>query len=178
MNTTMNKLALAMGALMMTNGAMAADSGSTTMGVTASIVDACALGNTVALAFGELTMLTNTAQSPTASDSSGGGTFDAICTKNTLNTPKLKFTSANTEGTNSFRLVGADNTSYIVYTLATVGGTAIAHATDAAFNGFNADGVVKNLTIKGSITGAEKAGKKVQAYSDTITIQASYNLPQ
>lgn len=175
MNTTMNKLALAMSALVMAGGAVAADSGSATMGVSATIVNECSVGNTVALAFGNLAMLTGAAQSSGASASTGGGTFSAICTSNAANTPALRFTSANT-GTSDFRLVGADGTSFIAYTLATSGSVDIAHSTDAAFTDFEADGTVKALRIQGSISAAEKAGKKVQAYSDTITIQSSYNL--
>ncbi|MBH2019392.1 MAG: spore coat protein U domain-containing protein [Burkholderiales bacterium] len=175
MNTKFSKLALAIGALVMAGGAMAADSGSGTMGISASIVDECSVGNTVALAFGNLAMLTAGAQSATASASTSGGTFDAICTNNTLNTPKLRFSSANT-GTSDFRMVGTDTTSYIVYTLATAADAAIVYGTDAAFAGFTADGTVKSLTIKGSIAASEKGAKKVQAYSDIITIQSSYNL--
>lgn len=175
MNTTMKKLALAIGALVMAGGAMAADSGSGTMGGSAAIVDECSVGTLATLTFGNLAMLTSGAQSSSASASTGGGTFDAICTNNSANTPKLRFTSANT-GTSDFRLVGADTSTYIVYTLATGADVAIAYGTDAAFAGFTADGTVKNLTIKGSIAAAAKAAKKVQAYTDTITIQSSYNL--
>jgi spore coat protein U-like protein len=177
MNANMNKLALAIGAMVVAAGAMAANSGSTTMGANAAIVDACSVGNIGALQFGNLAMLTAGAQSGTASGSTGGGSFDAICTNNTLNTPKLKFTSANTL-TSTFRLMGADTSSFIVYTLkeSGVGGLDITYGTDAAFTGFGADGTVKSLAIVGSIAYDEKAGKKVQSYSDTITIQSSYNL--
>lgn len=176
MNTKMSKLALAIGAMAMAGGAMAADSGSGTMGSSAAIVDECSVGTLATLTFGNLAMLTTGAQSATASASTGGGTFNAICTNNSANTPNLRFTSANT-GTSNFRMIGAtDATQFIVYTLATGADVAIAYGTDAAFAGFTADGTVKNLTIKGSIAAGEKAAKKVQAYSDTITIMSSYNL--
>lgn len=175
MNTKMSKLALALGALVAAGGAMAADSGTTTMGVSAAIVNECSLGNVTALAFGNLAMLTSGAQSSTASASSGGGTFDAICT-NGAPTPKLRFTSANVGGTSSFRLVGADATTFIAYTVAESGGTAITYGTDAAFTGFAADGTVDSLTLTGSISAAQKAAKPIQAYTDTITITSSFDL--
>lgn len=175
MNANMNKLALAIGAMVVAAGAMAADSGSGTMGGTAAIIDECSVGTFATLTFGNLAMLTTGAQSGTPSASTGGGTFNAICTNNPANTPMLRFTSANT-GTSNFRLVGDDGNTYIIYTLATAADVAIAYDTDAAFGGFTADGAVKNLTIKGSIAAVAKAAKKVQAYSDTITIQSSYNL--
>jgi len=177
MNTKMNKLALAMGALVMAGGAWAADSGSTAMGTSATIVDECSVGNIAPLAFSDLVMLNAGAQSATASASTGG-TFDAICTNNIANTPKLKFSSANALTTSSFRLVGTDTSTYIVYTLKQTGtgATAITHGTEAAFPGFSADGKVKKLAIAGSIAASDKAEKKVQVYSDTITILSSYNL--
>lgn len=175
MNTKMNKLALAIGALVMAGGAMAGASGTAPIGVNAVIVNECSVGNVLPLAFGTLSMLNNGAQSATASDSTGGGTFDAICT-DAAPTPKLKFTSANTGATTDFRLVGADTSTFIVYTLKESGGPAITLATDAAFTAFSADGMTKNLAIAGSIAFGDKAAKKAQAYSDTITITSSFGL--
>jgi spore coat protein U-like protein len=168
-----NKFAVAIAVALLSAGAFATDSGSATMGVTASITDQCSVGNTVALDFGPLSMLSNGAQSGNASASTSGGTFDAICTNGTT-TPKLKFASANSSGTD-FRLVGDDGT-HIVYTLAESGGTAIAYNTAAAFSGFDADGTTKSLAITGSIAASEKAGKAKQAYTDTITITSTYGI--
>jgi spore coat protein U-like protein len=174
MKTKFNKMAFALAAALLSAGAFATDSGSATMGVTASIADECSVGNTVILDFGQLSMLSNGAQSSSASISVSGGTFDAICTNGTT-TPKLKFASANTSGTD-FRLKGADGSTYIVYTLAESGGTAIAYDTAAAFTGFSADGTTKSLAITSSIAATEKAGKAKQAYSDTITITSTYGI--
>lgn len=173
MNNKLNKLVLAIGAVVMSGGVMAAASGSSSMNTTASVLAECSVGNVTALAFGDLVMLDKGGASNTASASSGGGTFDAACTTGT-STPKLKFTSANTGTAANFRFVGADATSFIVYTLAESGNAAITAGADAAFTGFTADGVAKNLTIKGSIASGEKSGKKAQAYSDTITITSSF----
>lgn len=168
------KFAIACSAALLSMGAFATDSGSGTMGVTASIAQECSIGNTATLAFSQLSMLSNGSAATTASASGSGGTFDAVCTSGTT-TPKLKFTSANT-GTSDFRLVGADGTTYIAYTLAESGGTAIAYDTPATFTGFSADGTTKSLTVTGSIAASEKTGKAAQAYSDTITITSTYGI--
>ncbi|MEJ8839997.1 spore coat protein U domain-containing protein [Ramlibacter sp. AN1133] len=170
----MSKLAAACAAALLSVGAFATDSGSGTMGVTASIAEECSVGNTVTLDFGQLSMLSNGAASSAPSASVAGGTLDAICTSGTT-TPKLKFSSANSNGTD-FRLVGADATTYIVYTLAESGGAAIAYNTAASFTGFAADGSTKSLAIAGSIAATEKTGKAKQAYSDTITITSTYGI--
>jgi spore coat protein U-like protein len=173
----MRKFALAIGAIIMAGGVSAADSGTgAAMVASATIVDECSVGNVAALAFGNLAMLNAGAQSTLPSASTGGGTFDAICTNNSANTPKLRFTSGNALATSTFRMVGADASTYIVYTLKESNENNIAYGTDAAFAGFAADGLVKSLVIKGSIAADEKVAKKVQGYSDTITIQASYSL--
>jgi spore coat protein U-like protein len=176
MKTKFNKIAVAVAAALLSAGAFAAEttSGSATMGVTASIADECSVGSTVPLDFGQLSMLSGGAQSNSASDSTGGGTFDAICTNGTT-TPKLKFASQNTNGTD-FRLKGADGSTYIIYTLAESGGTGITYNTPAAFAGFSATGETKSLAITGSIVASEKAGKAKQAYSDTITITSTYGI--
>jgi spore coat protein U-like protein len=174
MKTKFNKLAAAVTVALLSASAFATDSGSGTMSVTASIVDECSVGNIATLAFGQLSMLSNGAPSAAASASVSGGTFDAICTAGTT-TPKLKFSSANTSGSD-FRLVGADGTTYMVYTLAESGGTAIAYGTPASFTGFSADGSTKSLAIVGSIAASEKSGKAKQAYSDTITITSTYGI--
>jgi spore coat protein U-like protein len=174
MKTSFNRIAAAIAATLVSAGAFATDSGNATMGVTASIADECSVGNTVTLDFGQLSMLSNGSQSSTASASTSGGTFDAICTNGTT-TPKLKFESANTSGTD-FRLKGADGSTFIAYTLAESGGTAIAYSTAATFTGFSADGTTKSLAITGSIAAADKAAKAKQAYSDTITITSTYGI--
>jgi spore coat protein U-like protein len=173
MKTTFHHLAATAAAALLSVSAFAADSGDATMGVSASIAQECSIGNIAPLAFGALGMLNNGAQSSADSASVTGGTFDAICTAGT-NLPKLKFTSANSSGS-EFRLLGVDN-SYVVYTLKESGGTPIAYNTAAAFGGFAADGTAMNLAIVGAISAAEKGGKVAQSYSDTITITSSYGL--
>lgn len=175
MTINFNKLAVAFAAALISAAASAATSGGATMGVTASIAEECSIGNTVTLAFGQLSMFVNGANSTAPSASIGGGTFDAICTAGTT-TPKLTFTSANTSESD-FRLKGADGT-YIVYTLAVSGGPAIVYSQPTAFDGFTdiADGNSKSLAITGSIAATERNGKPKQAYTDTITITSTYGI--
>lgn len=170
--TKLGKLALAMGSLMLVGGAMAADSGTGSVVASAQINPECAVGNATALDFSALTMLTAAGAQVSASSTSSGGTFDAICTNGT-NSPKLRFTSANSAGSD-FRLLGADATTFISYTLAESGGTAISHGSDAAFTGLAADGTTKSLRVVGTVTAAAKSAKLIQLYADTITITSSY----
>lgn len=172
MTSKMTKLMIALGTMTLAGAAMAAGE-SATMGVAASIASQCSVGNVVPLRFGEIEMLGTGTRTSSDSESTGGGTFDAICTNGTQ-APKFKFTSANT-WYNDYRLVGADGTTHITYTLATSGNTAIVYGTAAAFSGFEANGSVVSLRIKGAIAAADKQGKAVQEYSDTITITASFN---
>lgn len=173
MTNKMTKLMLATGAMALTGLVMAAND-TATMGVSAGIDNECAIGNVVGLTFGDLSMLSAGGQASTSSASTGGGTFDVICT-NGSPAPKLNFTSANS-GAGNFRLIGTDAMTVIVYTIYESNNTAIAHGTNAAFTGFSADGAVKSLRIKGSIAASEKALKRVQEYSDTITITSSFTL--
>lgn len=171
MANKLTKLMTALGILTVATAAMAV-SDTATMGVTASVVGQCSVGNTVPLSFGQLEMLTTAGPTSTASESTGGGTFDAICTYGTA-APRFKFVSANTSS-NDFRLIGTNRMTYITYTLAESGNTAIAHNTPAAFTGFVSSGTVWPLRIKGSIASSEKVSKTVQEYGDTITITASF----
>ena len=171
MKIKFNKLGAAFAVVLVSASAFATDSGQGQMQVTASIGEECSIGNAATLDFSALSMLSNGAPSTAASLSASGGTFDAICTAGTT-TPTLKFSSANSD----FRLVGADGTTFIVYTLAESGGTAIAYNTAASFTGFDADGTTKSLAITGSIAAGEKTGKAKQLYSDTITITSTYGI--
>lgn len=175
MNMNMNKLALVIGTMVMASGAWATESGFGTMGTTASIEAACAVGSAVAMDFGPLAMLTGAAaQSTVISMKLTGGTFDAICTNGTT-APKLQFTSANAGVTSTFRLVGATNGAFIAYVLKDGTDTdTIAYNTAAAFAGLTADGATKSLALIGRILPGEKNGKLVQAYGDTITITSSF----
>lgn len=170
------RLAFAVSTVLFAGGAAAQDTAD--VEVTATIVAACSVGNGAAtIALGNLQMIdTNGGQ--TTADDVGSTTFPAICTNGT-DAPTFSYASANVDGT-SFRLIGADSTEYITYTLhqdstGTLG--AVTHATHAAHPDFTADGTSQNLAIAVKLTPAQKAAKTVQSYSDTITVTVSFADP-
>ena len=178
MNTKLNKLALAIGALAMVSGAWAANDTSTMAG-TASVAAECAVGNGGTLAFGTLEMLNLETAAQTTVDTLGVSSFAAICTNGTT-APKFAYSSAN-KATNDFRLKGATTaTEFITYTLYSsadsstapiTGDTALAYGGAVAFV---ADGTSKTLAVSAKILAADKATKLVQAYTDIVTITASW----
>lgn len=176
MNTKMSKLALAIGAMAMTGGVWAVNDTST-MGASATVVAECAVGNGSGIAFSTLEMLNLGTATQTTVDSTAGATFPAICTNGTT-LPTFAYVSANAV-TTDFRLKGAGVTAndYIAYTpYPTSGGTgtAIVGAAAVAHPDFTANGVSQALALSAKILAADKATKLVQAYSDTITITASW----
>lgn len=184
MNTKMTKLALALGALVMTGGVWAQTTTSTstpsTMAVTATIAAECAVANGGGLSFGTLTMLDKSNAQQASADEMNVSSFPAICTTGTTN-PTFTYVSLNTSSSGTdFRLKGTNGSDFIAYTLypstdlslaAIVGGTAVAHPA------FIADGTTNTLALSARILAADKATKSAQAYSDTITITAGWTLP-
>lgn len=179
MNTTMNKQALAIGALVMAGGAWAINDTST-MGTSATVAAKCAVGDGGGIAFSTLTMLNMADATQTASDSVATSTFPAICTNGT-SAPKFTYVSANAL-TTDFRLKGTGATAndYITYTPYSSNdgtGTAIVGGAATTYGGavpFAADGTTKTLNLSAKILAADKAAKLVQAYTDTITITAGW----
>ncbi|KAI3603852.1 hypothetical protein D8I24_2789 (plasmid) [Cupriavidus necator H850] len=134
------------------------------------------MGNGGGIAFSNLTMLDLSTATQTTADSTAASTFPAICTNGT-GSPTFTYTSANTSGTDFRFIGGTDAAVFITYTLypsadgtgtAIVGGNAVAHPD------FTADGTTKTLNLSAKILAAAKAAKKVQTYSDTITITAGW----
>jgi spore coat protein U-like protein len=147
-----------------------------TLDVSATIAPECAVAQTLAINFGNLTMLNGATAQQSAATNVRTGTIDAICTNGTPN-PTFKYESANFTGTD-FRLVGADATEHIIYSVhqdADGSTGAVSYDTAAAYPGFVADGTTKSLNITAKILPANKNGKLVQAYSDVITITTSFD---
>ena len=90
MKTKISKLTLAIGALMMAGGAMAA-SDTSTMGSSATVEPDCSVGAGGALTLGTLAMLTSDG-AQTAADDTIGSTFPAICTNGTKEARQNKLT--------------------------------------------------------------------------------------
>src|SRR5690348_2265357 len=110
-NVRLTGIALAMAAALASGAAGAAPT--STMAVSAAITADCAIAQNAPIAFGNLDMLGSGVQS--TAENIGTGSFNAICTNGTTN-PKFKYTSQNSAA-GAFRLVGADATTYIVYSV-------------------------------------------------------------
>lgn len=174
-NVKFSKVAFVVAAALTAGAACAAqtDSGTGTLNVTATIAPECAVGENAPIAFGTLSMLSGTGQN--TSDSTGTGAIDAICT-NGAPTPQFRYTSANSSGTD-FRLVGGDATTFIPYSLYQSGDSTAApvtYNTDAAHPDFTATGASEVLNMSARILAADRNGKPMQTYSDTITITTSF----
>lgn len=168
-NMKMRKFLLAVSALATAGGATAVN----TFDATASVTGQCVVSTTQGMVFGALTMLDAATGRLSTEKNNATATFDATCT-NGGSAPNLKFTSANGGGA-AFGMASA--TDVIAYTLfegVTDSGTSIAHAVDALFTGFVADGTVKSLSVTGKVLPADKDGKPIANYSDTVTITATF----
>lgn len=172
----MSKLALAIGALLMAGGAMAATDTST-MEVTASVAAACSVGNGGTMALGAITMLSADGTQTSTDTTAATATFPAICTTGT-SAPTFTYDSANVL-TGAFRLKGVTTTTeFITYTLYPSNngsGTVIASGVAAAYSGFTIDGTSKNLALSARIAPGAKSGQSVQNYADTITITVTFS---
>jgi spore coat protein U-like protein len=175
-NIKMSKLALAISAMVMASGAWAANDTST-MAASAAVAAECAVGNGGGIAFGSLSMLNLVTAAQTSADSTAASTFPAICTNGT-STPTFTYGSANALAATDFRLIGTTDPlvfiAYTPYPSADATGTAIVGAGAVAHPGFAADGTTKTLALSAKILAVDKQAKLVQAYSDTITITASW----
>ncbi|WP_048439430.1 spore coat protein U domain-containing protein [Caenimonas sp. SL110] len=171
MKSSMTKLAIALAA-MVVGGSAAAGPVTTTFTVTASVGSECVIGNPTNMAFGALKMLDGVSGGLNEEDNVATATFDATCTNGTA-LPKLQFSSANGVGT--FKMKGGISDDLMSYSLYTGGEPEqITHDTAAAFPGFEADGTVKTLTVSGRLTAGDKASKTIGAYTDTVTITATF----
>ncbi|HSV46544.1 MAG TPA: spore coat protein U domain-containing protein, partial [Ramlibacter sp.] len=142
---------------------------------TANVASQCVVGNTIAMAFGDLTMLDASTGTRSTAKNNATASFNATCTNGTL-LPTLKFASANGGGS-AFKMLGGTGSDLITYTLyegATDSGTSIAHNTLAAFGGFVADGAVKSLSVTGKVLDTDKNGKPIGGYADVVTITVGF----
>lgn len=172
-NVKFNKMAVAIASVLVAGATYAADSGSGQLNVSANIAAECTVAQNVAVNFSNLHMLNGAAQS--SSDDVASGSVNAICTNGTPS-PQFRYTSAN----NGFQLKGGTDAtqliSYSLYQNDTATGSAVSYNTDVAHPDFVADGTAKLLHLSARIIPADKNGKLVQAYSDTITVTTSFTL--
>lgn len=173
-NFNFKKFVIAIGAVFSVGTACADDA---TVGVSATISPECAVTGTT-LTFTKLTMLNSATASQSDQADVQAGTVRAICTNGTANV-KFIYTSANPDGSD-FQLRGADGLTMIKYSLhqdagATVGNMVGSGGLGAAHPAFEANGVAQDLPISAKVEADDKRAKKVQAYSDTITVTTSFD---
>ena len=174
MKTKMSKLALAVGALMMAGGAIAAtDTSSITS--TATIAKACVVGSPTAMAFGSLALLdADTGKVVITGNNDAVGKFFTACTNGATD---VTYSFAGVAETGFAMLSGSDT---IVYTLFSDSGrttpiTKSIAAVSGDFAGFAADGEDHELSIYGRVVLADNVAKPVSAnYTDAITVTVTY----
>ena len=172
MKTIVSKLAIFLGALMVTGSAMA-QWDSQTFGVTASVARGCLIVVKTHMAFGMLNVTSG-------ADVESQATFDVTCT-NGSGAVSLTFASANGNSpapASTFKMItgtGATVSERLTYQLYKADkSTMIAIDTVTPFTELLADGTAKSLTINGKIAGAAKIGAKAGIYTDTVTMPATY----
>lgn len=174
MNTKMTKLALALGALVVAGGAMAATD-TADLTVNAQIDKACVVGTPTTMAFGSLALLdAGTGKVVTTGNDDAVGKFFTACTNGSTGVT-YSFT-----GTAATGFAMAKDADTIAYTLFSDAGrtTSIARGTAAVsgdFDGFAADGANHELSLYGRVALADQVAKPVGAYSDTVTITVTYD---
>lgn len=160
------KFAVAVAIVAISGAASATDSGTGTLGVSASIIPECHVAQNTAIDFGGLHALSGL-------DENATGSIDAICTNGTTQ-PTFSYSSAN----GAFQLKGGttatDVIAYSLYQDINSTGTAVTYNSPAAYPGFTADGTTKTLNLTAHIIAADKTGKSVQAYTDTITVTTAF----
>jgi hypothetical protein len=173
-NVKFKKFVIAVGAAIVASTACAEDA---TVGVSATIRPECAVTGTT-LTFTKLTMLNTATANQSDQDDVQAGTVRAICTNGTANV-KFIYTSANPNG-NDFQLRGTDGLTMIKYSLhqdtsATAGNQVSSGGLGVAHPAFSANGEAQDLPIAARVQAADKRAKKVQSYSDTITVTTSFD---
>jgi spore coat protein U-like protein len=172
MNAIYSKLALFLGAFSVAGAAMA-DSNSQTFNVTANVAQGCVILVKTHMAFGTLDVISDTAAESQA-------TFDVTCT-NGSGAITLTFASVNGNTpapASTFKMIhgtGATAAERLTYELYKADKTTmIAIDTATPFYELVADGTAKSLTINGKIAAAAKKGAMAGAYTDTVTMTATY----
>ena len=172
-NVKFSKAALALTVLVISGAACADDSGTGQLNVSATIAPECTVAQNVAINFSTLHLLDGAGQS--TADEVAAGSVNAICTNGTPS-PMFRYSSANS----AFKLVGqSDNTKEIAYSLYQTNdatGTAVTYDQAVAHPDFVANGSVNTLNLSARIAYADKAGKSIQTYNDTITVTTSFTL--
>lgn len=171
MNPIFNKTAIFIGAISFA-GVVQADWNTQSFNVTANVAQGCLIAVKTHMAFGTLDVIS-------AAGAQSNATFDVTCT-NGSGAVSLTFGSANGAApppASTFKMIngtGDTTAKRIVYELYTAEAALIAIDTVTPFAALLADGTVRTLTITGKISSAAMAGALAGAYTDVVTMTATY----
>lgn len=171
MNTKMSKLALAIGALVMAGGAMAATEAAN-LTVNATVENACAIGPGT-LAFGTIALdvqANGTLGTTLVNGDSSAATMSIICTVGASATITAD-NGLNFGATRFMKTSGTDTLGYALYTTA-ARDVPFSGATTIDYTGTGA-ATTTNL-IYGQITQAQLALAPKGVYSDTVGLTITY----
>jgi len=178
MNTTMNKLALAIGALVMAGGAMAATD-TANLAVSATVLTNCAIGpGTLAfpvdLQLGVNKGLGTKAGTQSNADSDSGTSISVTCTNGSSAaiTAGAGANAANVVASTRALKSGSNYIDYELYT--TTARTLVLNGTNSI--SYTGTGLAETdkTTIFGRILGADIALAKAGVYADTVAMTITY----
>lgn len=177
MRKTLSVLAITGLVLSVSGMAMALGTDTTTFGVSAAVDAGCVVGTTGDMGFGSLALLdAASGKVVTTGNNDAIATFYQACTTGTTG---VTFAFAGNAVT-GFAMTGAGGTpDTIAYTLFsdTARSAPLTKATaetSASFGGFAADGANHQLTVYGRIALVDMVAKKVDTYSDTVTVTVGF----
>lgn len=172
MNTKFSKLALAIGALVMAGGAMAATD-TANLGVGATVENACAIGAGT-LGFGTLALEVNAGLGTVTAanhNADSGATISIVCT-NGASAAITAGLGANAAGSVRKMISGSDLLAYELYTDSGRGTVLDATTGSIAYTGTGA--ATTDKAVYGRITGAQLAAAKKGSYADTVAMTITY----
>lgn len=168
MNVKLNKLVLAIGAMIVASGAMAAtDSANLTVG--ASVSNACSIG-AGALNFGDLTLLVNGGLGTTGTAAgTASQTVPVVCT-NGASAAVTAGLGLNAAVAVRKMISGSDLLTYELYTTADRD-TILNSSNSISYTG---TGSAQTVTIYGKVTAADMISAKKGTYADTVALTITY----
>ena len=174
MDSKLNKLALAIGALVMAGGVIAATD-TANMTVTATVENTCSIGPG-AIAFGSALKLAVTAGAGTTGttndvDADSGTSVEVVCTNGASATITGNLGANAGAGTVRKMLSGTDLLAYQLYT-SSARTTALDTTTGSIAH--TGTGSNSNVTIFGRIAGSALAAAKKGSYTDTVALLVNY----
>ncbi|MFT5644138.1 MAG: spore coat protein U-like protein [Janthinobacterium sp.] len=173
MNMKLNKLALAIGAMTIAGASFAQSTDSSTLGTSATVENACAIGSGAAAA-GTLTLDVNAGAgtvNATNIDFDSGTSISIACTIGASAQITAGLGNNAGVGTTRSMLSGTDTLAYELYADA-VRATVLNGTNGIAYTGTGA--TTTNTVIYGQITGTQLAAAPKGTYADTVAMTITY----